>query len=244
MNDIEATKFYIRHRDGYPEMEMQDCARRGFAALNVETAPYHWIDDVDDMQDLGPTVGVAGYIGDVWKALKKLGKPIPPALDYPKELEEFLGRKVWASTLDEVRATVEPVFVKPVEQKAFTGFLYKPDGQSRWRVVSHPGELPVWCSEPVEFVSEYRAFILYRKIVGCRLYKGDWSVVPARATVEAAVKAMGRKALHAYALDFGVTSDGRTLLVEANEGYALGHYGLQDVTYARILSARWHELTS
>ena len=44
------------------------------------------------------------------------------------------------------------------------------------------------------------------------------------------------------AIDLGVTSDGRTLLVEVNDGFALGSYGLDDVTYALLLSARWAEL--
>lgn len=28
-----------------------------------------------------------------------------------------------------------------------------------------------------------------------------------------------------YGIDFGVTDDGRTLLIEVNDGYALGSYG-------------------
>ena len=46
----------------------------------------------------------------------------------------------------------------------------------------------------------------------------------------------------AYGLDFGVTADGRTLLVEANDGFALGCYGLDPVIYAEMLEARWCEL--
>lgn len=45
-----------------------------------------------------------------------------------------------------------------------------------------------------------------------------------------------------YAADFGVTGDGRTLLVEINDGYPLGCYGLQHNLYAQLLSARWAEL--
>lgn len=45
-----------------------------------------------------------------------------------------------------------------------------------------------------------------------------------------------------YALDFGVTRDGRTLLVEINDGYALGCYGLQHNLYAKLLEARWAEM--
>jgi hypothetical protein len=239
---IEADKFYIRYREGLPETEMQDAARRGFWTMGVETAPFEWVDDIDAMADLGPTVGVAGYIGDVWRGLRKLGKPIPPALDYPPELTDWLGRRVWKSTLDDVRRSIVPTFVKPEVQKQFTGFVWRADQESRRRIVCEPDETVVWCSEPVEFVAEYRACILYERVIGCRLYKGDWGQAVSRHMVESAVKAMGNKAPHAYCLDFGVTDDGRTLLVEANEGYAFGHYGLSAVSYARMLSARWYEL--
>lgn len=36
---------------------------------------------------------------------------------------------------------------------------------------------------------------------------------------------------------------GRTLLIEVNDGYALGCYGLFYLDYAKLLSARWAELT-
>ncbi len=48
----------------------------------------------------------------------------------------------------------------------------------------------------------------------------------------------------AYAMDFGVTDSGATILVEVNDGYSLGNYGLDSLLYAKLLSARWAELTN
>jgi len=240
--EIEATKFYIRYREGLPETEMQDYARRGMWTLNVETASYEWIDDIDNLEDLGPTVGLAGYIGDVHRALQKLGKPIPENVDYPQELFDHLGRRLWKSTLEEVRSTIGRVFVKPVEHKAFTGFVWTPDMESRMRIVTHSDDTPVWMADLINIRAEYRCFILYNKIIDCRRYKGDWSVVPSRDILESAVESMKKVAPHAYCLDWGVTDEGKTILVEMNEGYAFGHYGLQPVSYARMLSARWKQM--
>ena len=39
-----------------------------------------------------------------------------------------------------------------------------------------------------------------------------------------------------------MTGDGRTLLVEINDGYSRGCYGLPPNLYAQLLSARWAEL--
>jgi hypothetical protein len=52
-----------------------------------------------------------------------------------------------------------------------------------------------------------------------------------------------KNAPNGYAIDFGVTDDGRTLLIEVNDGYALGSYGLFYLDYAKLLSARWAQLT-
>src|SRR5574337_363811 len=136
--NIEATKFYVRYKEDLPETDVGFSARLGFWTLGVETQAFQWYEDVYNFTDLSPTVGVAGYLGDVWAGLKTLGKPIPPPLDYPVELTEFLGRNIRRGLLEEVRASIQPVFVKPVEHKAFTGFVWTNDEQSSRRVVTHP----------------------------------------------------------------------------------------------------------
>ena len=35
----------------------------------------------------------------------------------------------------------------------------------------------------------------------------------------------------------------KTVLIEANEGYALDAYGLASIVYTRFLEARWVEMT-
>lgn len=47
---------------------------------------------------------------------------------------------------------------------------------------------------------------------------------------------------NACSMDVCVTSDGRTLLVELNDAYALGSYGLNSILYAKFISARWSQL--
>ena len=45
-----------------------------------------------------------------------------------------------------------------------------------------------------------------------------------------------------YSIDFGITDDNRTLLIECNDGWSLGNYGLEPSKYCRLLGKRWHEL--
>jgi hypothetical protein len=244
MKPIEATKFYVRHREDYPETEVLDYSRRGFWELNCEVKPYYWIDDLDGLTDLSPTVGVSGWIGDIHRALTLMGKKIPINVDYPEELKEFLGRNIRTGTLGEVRNHIARVFVKPQEQKAFQGFVWENDSLSRGRIVVHSDEVPVLIADPLVIKSEYRSFIMRDKVRDVRRYKGDYSLAPDKKVVEAAVKKMKGHSPVAYCLDWGITDDNKTVLVECNEGFSFGHYGMAPSMYARMLSARWHEMTA
>ena len=47
-----------------------------------------------------------------------------------------------------------------------------------------------------------------------------------------------------YGVDFGVLSMGETALVEWNDGFSLGAYGLDKALYTELTVARWNELTA
>ncbi len=185
-----------------------------------------------------------GSIQFIQNALRKLNKPIPEPLDYPEELYPFLGRRVWEATVNGIANDSNNwnVFIKPNGQlKKFTGRLI----QSTNDLIGcgdRSQNLPVWVSEPKEFVAEWRTFIRYGNILGVRMYKGDWRKQYNHTIIEKAVAAY-TSAPAGYALDFGLTADGELLLVEANDGYSLGNYGLFYTDYAKLLSARWAQLT-
>jgi hypothetical protein len=104
------------------------------------------------------------------------------------------------------------------------------------------GSQEVCCSEVVNFLAEWRCFVRYDRILGVHLYQGDWRLAFNPQVIESAVSAY-TSAPAGYAIDFGVTDTGETLLIEVNDGYALGAYGLPPIYYAQLLSARWSELT-
>lgn len=236
-------KVYIRYKEDMPESRNTFTAQEGFRERGVETVPFYGFGDVDQLDDLGPEVGLAGFVGDIHAALRKIGRPIPKPIDYPEELQEWLGRKMWKATLGEARRLVEPTFIKPAEEeKLFTGFIWRGGGMEAVRVATCPDETLVWCSEVVRFVSEYRVYIKDDEILGVHLYKGDWSHALDKWVVTTAIEKY-KSSPRAYCLDFGVTSQAYTKLVEANDAYALGNYGLPSALYAQLLEARWEEFT-
>jgi hypothetical protein len=235
---------YCRYDGDYPCSINGSSAVQGFNYLGLKIVPFYGFGDIETDVDCGPEALVYGYIGDVHLALKKLGLPMPKPLDYPEELRDFLGRDFKEGLLGDIRDRQIPegIFVKPQEHKVFTGFVYRGVRPDRLRLATYPDETPVYYSDVVSFISEYRAFVLDGKILDVRRYNGDWSKAPSRDVVEAAVRAYTGSP-RAYALDFGVTSEGQTLLVEANDGFALGSYGLPPEGYARMIEARWEEIT-
>jgi hypothetical protein len=218
-------------------------ANEGFMTLGWETAKYF---SVEDITDKDPEPVVVGGIGNVRKRLAALGITGPEQeIDYPEELTKYLGRKVWASTVEEVLAdpAARNIFLKPREEtKKFTGkvvrefkdFIGLGDGEKH---------TPVWCSEIVHFITEWRCFIRYGEILDIRQYRGAWDSRLDLAVVRSAI-ADFHSAPAAYALDFGIDDTGCMKLVEVNDGHSLGSYGMGAVDYAKFLAARWSELTN
>jgi hypothetical protein len=199
--------------------------------------------------ELRPTTLVAGHIPVVFAALKQLDVPTPVANDYPDSLRPWLHRRTWTSTVRHLVAqlqegTVRPFFAKPLgRHKRFRGHVF-----SSWDDLRMLGgasdHTAVICSEVVEWRSEHRVYVARGRIVGIQHYHGDPDVAPDRRAVDEAVAAFqaSGEATAGYGIDFGVLTDGATALVEVNDGYSLGSYGLNDDVYTDLVVARWSQL--
>lgn len=196
--------------------------------------------------DVSGAAVVAGRLPFVLAALRQLGREVPAPLDYLGASQEVLGRRVWPSTLAGVRAAVErgdgDVFVKPRGvAKSFTGRVVTSPEDLLGIRVSSP-KTPVWCSEPVVFRAEHRAFVLRSQIVAVNQYDGEPHELDPRVG-KWVVATIASGLLAGCAVDLGTLETGQVVLVEANDGFSLGRYGLGPETYCDLLMARWSELT-
>ncbi len=233
-------KAYIQsHENGIPHNYNFMNAYQGFYEMGFEVIPFH---DNERFQESKKEDIVVGYVGTVRARLADFGI-ITPEMDYPDELQKYLGRKIWQTKMNEVNNNPDcwPVFVKPLEDKQFTGVVVRSPKDLIGCGIQGVNQ-DVYCSEIVSFVAEWRCFVRYGRILSVRPYKGDWRKHYDYRVIESAVKEFA-SAPAGYAIDFGLTDDGRTLLIEVNDGYALGCYGLFYIDYAKLLSARWAELT-
>jgi hypothetical protein len=217
-------------------------ANEGFELLGWETQKYF---SVDEITDNDPETLIVGGIGNVRKRLQSLGidKPITE-IDYPLELTKYLGRKVWASTIEELFDNEKDwnVFVKPKnDTKKFVGKVVK-EYKDFIGLVDKDNPTEIWCSEIVNFKTEWRCFIRYNSILDIRQYKGVWDSTLDLTVIQNAVNDF-ISSPNAYALDFGVDENNNMKLVEVNDGHSLGSYGISSTNYAKFLSARWAELT-
>lgn len=200
---------------------------------------------------LGRNTLVAGEVPVVLGALRQLGLEPPAPNDYPTSLRHLLHRRVWASTVRRLRDDMfeglgQPVFAKPLgRQKRFTGRVFaSPNDLIHLEGAS--GAASIHYSEVVEWVSEYRVFVVWGRVVGIRHYGGDPAVQLNEAVVAKAVDLLSAsgEATAGYGLDLGVLSGGQTALVEWNDGFSLGSYGLDPGHYTDLILARWLELTA
>jgi hypothetical protein len=234
-------KAYIRYKEELPASTMLASAQQGFSERGVHTAPFYGFGDIETLSDLGPDVGLIGFVNDVHQALTQINRPVPPTIDYPPVLSGWLHRSVTKIHLCDIMARNDSVFVKPVSEKLFTGFVWPTHIQ---RVCGLPEDTELLVSEVIEFKSEYRTFVLDGEILDCRRYKGDWSLALDKELTLAAVEAMSswKGCPRAYCLDLGVTDASNCCLVEVNDAYSFGGYGLNDCLFAKMLDARWDEL--
>jgi hypothetical protein len=192
---------------------------------------------------------VVGYVQTFLAALQLLDIQPPPTNDYPAALEPFFHRRIWESTVERLIDWIydgnAPVFAKPKgRKKRFTGCVFGYPDDLRY-LEGTSRSTPVLCSDVVEWLSEYRVFVIRSKIVGVRHYKGDVAIQLDEAVVAEAVRLLERsgEATAGYAVDLGVMGEGQTALVEWNDGFSLGSYGLDQAIYTDLLIARWCEIT-
>lgn len=191
---------------------------------------------------------VAGGVPVVEDAMVAVGMKPPIADNLPKRLEQYRGRRVWTSTWGELRAQYgrtgppEPLWVKSLRRNKGAPSIALYNAEDIESAEDLPDDHEVLVSEYVIFVSEWRCFVVRGQVLDVCRYQGDVFRYPDADVIKNALRDFGDAAPAGYGIDFGVMTSGQTVLVEANDGYSLGPYGLEPMDYAELLEARWLQL--
>lgn len=190
---------------------------------------------------------VAGSVKTVQEALLRAGRPLPYVSDLPDGLKPWIGRNFWTTTLGDIRSLAEsrspllPLHIKPLRQtKLFTGKVVH-DRSDLARLGAVDDDEPVLAQDAVDFSSEWRAYVLRRRIVHVARYTANPLLFPNPVRLDEAIAAFEDQPI-AFGMDWGITPSGETVLIEINDGFALGNYGLDGAIHTAMIEARWREL--
>ena len=219
---------------------LEDCSRRGIVT------EFYLAKHIQRRQlPIDRECFICGDMDAMHGAMKILGIEPPVTDDFPAALEPYFHRRVWRSSipkLEDALLSGREIFAKPAgRRKHFTGRVFSaPDDLRHIHGVSR--QEPLWCSEVVTWISEYRVYVVHHQCRAVAHYAGDGQVTLDMEVVQAALAAYASRAPAAYGIDFGVLHTGQTALVEANDGYALGAYQVDSESYATLLYTRWKQL--
>ena len=236
-------KIYIISENNFPLTDWALWAYLGFKEKNASIVMFEDIMEVPISKNL---VLVAD-IDYTHAYLTRMGIEPPKALNIPTELMGFTGRNVRYMTMGEFKKDTQlPVFIKGNNKAKeysdiFSAGVITKESSRRDFFIGVPDAFPVLVSDYMDIVSEWRGYVIDGQLKGIKHYLGDIRVFPDMKVVDAAI-ADYRTQPAGYSIDFGITADGKTILVEANDGYSLGNYGLEPSLYSKLLAKRWLQI--
>lgn len=157
--------------------------------------------------------------------------------------DNFLGRKLWLSSIKDLSDFEGEFFIKPALSKTFQAGIFEIN-EALTVLKNYPSDLKIIISTPVVFTSEYRCFISKTKVktvspykVGNDIFNSYEKPLKSRPEdindaikfVDSVVKKV--PCPQSFVLDVGQLNNGDWAVIEANESWAAAPYGcnLNDV---------------
>ena len=141
----------------------------------------------------------------------------------------------------------KPVFIKPRSIKAFTGFVV--DEYSRSMLNTLDPELDIIVQEVLpNITSEWRCYIFRRKLVAIKHYSGDTiqNLNKLRDYIEDIYLELDDKNFpETFVIDIGYYFNGldeSLSIIEFNDMWAIGNYGVDNDLYVRMLKDRYFDI--
>lgn len=134
------------------------------------------------------------------------------------------------------------IFIKPLTIKHFTGVVLDGSHYTQLNHVKDDDLVMVYDVFPYPIESEWRIYVLDGKIMDSRNYSGDFMVMPDYSYVINDIRANRDKFPCSYTIDVGVLTNGETVVIEYNDMWAIGNYGVPNDIYLRMLKNRYFEI--
>ena len=200
---------------------------------------------------------VVACVEDTALYLSRLGIKEPESINIPLSIDNsnFIKREINVMTLNSFKDFFPntPMFVKPAyKTKAFASGVNSKRNMLPLLLTDYKGswDIPVLVSEVVNMVSEYRVYVSKKRgVMGMKHYQGDEFIYPDNQYIYKVVQALidDPKMPVSFSVDFAVIEPKNnyryTEVIECQDAWAIGAYGLDGSKYIDFLLERWAQLT-
>jgi len=223
-------------------------AYEGFLYREDQDYEAYFFNEIDEVPKRKNVI-VFGFIEDCVKWFKSMNIDVPRPISYPEALNKFLERKIEIirlGTFKKEENTKYPIFLKPYDQlKLFSGGVISGDFSKR-NFFPYPDDTLIYTSEVLDIVSEYRCFINHGKLIGMKHYQGEFCVFPNVDKINEMIYEFENSNCNppvSYTIDVGIINDNNTtILIEVNDGWCCGSYGLDGELVLRFHMQRWLQI--
>lgn len=244
---------YIEFKSDFPFNTDGMCAADGFFARGYEVKPFTKTDIMsgkitDYMLKTHVFVGCI----DTMKLIFRQLKCTPEIITFPEPFynANLLQRYVWTTSIGNVieminSNTSRTLYVKPAtEVKSFD--CMKINKNTLHSLMHLEPNTDVIVSNPFnhKIVAEYRCYINNSVIEDIRLYTGDpLQYINNISKIVFAISNY-KNAPTAYTIDIAILENGSIAVIELNDFWSIGSYGLEPELYSIMLENRYKEITN
>jgi hypothetical protein len=135
------------------------------------------------------------------------------------------------------------VFIKPLQIKLFTGFVLDGCQYPILDEIPQDTQILVYDAFKSNITTEWRLYIDRGEIIDSHCYSGDFKIMPDYEYIENII--INNKKLDfpsTYVIDSAVLENGECVIIEYNDMWAIGNYGLDNYTYLKLLTNRYFDI--
>ncbi len=180
-------------------------------------------------------VGSVEFMREVFKRIGLTDVRLPMNSNRPSEI----------ITLAEAHKRVASgtkIFIKPLEIKLFTGLVL--DGATYSCLNGIPEDTKVIAYEPFKShcQGEWRIYVHNHYMIDSRNYSGEFRIPPDYDFVVNIIESNKKTFPCAYTIDIGTFILYSDVVIEYNDMWAIGNYGLPNDLYLQLLKNRYFEI--
>lgn len=182
-------------------------------------------------------IGSVEFMKEVFSRIGKTDVRVP----------ENSNRQFKTMTLREAKTQVkagESLFIKPFDIKLFTGFVLDKMVYSSISDISDDTLVMAYDVFESRIKSEWRCYIGRDRVIDIRNYSGDMFTSPSRDYLQSVIESNKLKFPISYTIDLGILENGENVVIEYNDMWAIGNYGIDNYDYFSLLKSRYFEIVT